>query len=117
MNQQGLSYRGVLCGRTAGCIALLLLVCSTAFSQVNSWTNLTSANWEDLRWSLNIRPSTNQSIFITNTGSKAVGISTTTTSTFPGSQTISNLTISAPLGFANTLLLNFSGTGIPLRVL
>jgi hypothetical protein len=100
-----------------GCIALLMLVCATAESQVNSWNSLTSGNWEDLSWSLGGRPALSQSIMITNTGSKAVGISTITTSSYPATQTITNLTVSAPAGFNNTLLLNYSGTGIPLHVL
>jgi hypothetical protein len=54
---------------------------------------------------------------ITNAGYKAVGIWPSTVSNFPASLTVSNLTISAPANALSTLLLNYSGTTTPLRVL
>ncbi|MDB6032069.1 MAG: Autotransporter-associated beta strand repeat protein [Verrucomicrobiales bacterium] len=83
----------------------------------NSWTSIVSGHWEDLTWSLGIRPAANQSVTITDSGSKAVAIFPTTPINFPTTMTISDLTVSAPLGYNNTLLLNYSGLGNPLRVL
>ena len=97
-----------------------LIVCVSGlrgFAQVNSWNSLTSGYWEDAHWSLGSLPAPNQSIMITNTGFKAVGVSFATTLNFPASLTVSNLTISAPTNAATTLLLNYSGTTVPLHVL
>ncbi|MDB6068329.1 MAG: repeat containing protein [Pedosphaera sp.] len=83
----------------------------------NSWTSATGGNWEDLQWSLGIRPAINQSIVITNTGSKAVAIFPGTPVNYPSTMNISDLAIDAPSGYQNTLLLNFSGASSPLHVL
>ena len=86
-------------------------------AQVNSWDSPVSGHWEDSSWSLGILPAANQSVMITNEGYKAVGIFPTTPTNFPAAMTVSNLTISATTGSANTLLLNYFGTAVPLNVL
>jgi hypothetical protein len=100
---------------------IALLFCALGLpvsAQFNNWTNTASGNWEDaVNWSLGLRPAANQTIAISNPGYKAVGISSSTAANFPASLTINNLSISAPTNTLNTLLLNYAGTGIPLRVL
>jgi hypothetical protein len=103
------------------CLAGILLfiglgVCADPL--VNSWTNPLSAPWEgSTNWSLGQLPGSNQWVMITNAGYKGVGISSSSVSNFPASMTVSNLTISAPANALSTLLLNYSGTTTPLRVL
>ena len=84
----------------------------------NTWTNINSGKWEtNSNWSLGVAPSISQSFTsITNAPSKTVAIDAVT-ETFPGTLTISNLTLFAPVGSANSLFLNNPGTGTPLRVL
>jgi filamentous hemagglutinin len=101
----------------SGIGAVLLLSCGSVSAQTNSWTSLTSDHWEAPDWSLGILPNSTQSIMITNAGYKAVGIFPSTVSDFPGSLTVSSLTISAPTNGLNVLLLNYSGTSVPLHVL
>jgi hypothetical protein len=98
---------------------LFLLLCAPLASHAldNSWTNLTSGHWEDPSWSLGMLPAANQSIIITNAGYKAVGISESTLGGYPQTLTVSNLSISAPSNAISTLLLNYTGLGLPLRVL
>ena len=84
----------------------------------NSWTNPASGRWEDAtNWFLGILPASNQNVSITNSGYKAVGILGSTVSGFPDSLTVSNLTVSAPGNALSTLLLNYTGTSVPLHVL
>jgi hypothetical protein len=83
----------------------------------NIWTNPASGNWQDLSWSLGVRPTTNHDVMITNANSKAVGIFPGIPATYASNMVVSNLTIAAPAGSVNTLLLNYSGTAIPLTVL
>jgi Regulator of chromosome condensation (RCC1) repeat len=96
-----------------------VLHCANASAQfVNSWINPFSAHWEDsASWSLGSLPGASESIFITNAGYKAVGIFPSTPVHFPASMTVSNLTISAPNNALSTLLLNYSGTAVPLHVI
>ena len=100
-------------------ILLLLVICSNVHGQANSWTNTNFGKWEtNSNWSLGVAPTNTQSFtFITNAPSKTVTIDAITSGTRPGTLTISNLTVSAPLGSANTLFLNNSGLGTPLRIL
>ena len=97
--------------------AALQFTCGKCSAQINSWTNPVSANWEEPYWSLGILPNSTQMVMITNDGYKAVGIFPSTVLNFPNSLTVSNLTISAPTNAFSTLLLNYSGTATPLRVL
>jgi hypothetical protein len=98
-------------------LAFVLYV-TTVRAQVNSWTNPLSANWEETNsWSLGALPSASQSIFITNSGYKGVGIFPNVPGQFADSLTVSNLTVSAPANALSTLILNYFGTNVPLRVL
>jgi hypothetical protein len=85
---------------------------------VNSWINPGSGNWDvSMNWSLGIRPDGSQAVMITNSGWKAVAINASTPVNFPGSMTVSHLTIRGAWDTYNTLLLNFFGTTVPLTVL
>ena len=85
---------------------------------VNSWISAASGNWDQSsNWSLGVLPDSSQSIFITNSGSKAVAINPATPTSFPGSMTVSNLTIRSATNSENVLLLNSFGTDVPLTVL
>jgi len=102
-------------------ISLLLWYClwpGTSLGQVNSWTKPTSGVWEEPWWSLAELPSIEQSgVMITNAGYKAVAVGISTRDFHPNSMTISNLTVAAPANSSNTLLLNYAGGGVPLRIL
>ncbi len=98
-------------------VAVLLWSSLAGLAQTNSWNSTNSGHWEDLTWSLGIRPAADQSVFIIDAVSKAIGIYPTTPGNFPGTMTVSNLSVFGPPGSRNTLLLNFFGTAVPLRVL
>lgn len=87
-----------------------------AEAQSNSWTNATSGNWQDSGWSLGVLPGTNQTIFLTNAGWKAVQISSSTVQTSPGSMSVDSIVISSPTNSYNTLQLNYAGSAVPLTV-
>jgi hypothetical protein len=80
----------------------------------NAWTNSTSGNWEDLRWSLGIRPGEGQTISIENAGWKAVAIGPNTRQNFPETLTVADIRVSAPADSFNLLLLNYAGFEPPL---
>lgn len=92
------------------------LVSTNVFGQVNSWTSNLTGNWHDLTWSLGSRPASSQAVYITNASSKAVILNSTTRDSFASSLVVSNLTISAPVGGTNTILLNFIGTTTPVQI-
>ncbi|MGO9244273.1 MAG: hypothetical protein ACLPT4_16370 [Verrucomicrobiia bacterium] len=76
----------------------------------NSWINPASGKWETTNnWSNGEAPSVSDSAdLITNVNSKTVTIDDVTTNT-PSALTINNLTLSAPLGSTNTLVLSAVG--------
>jgi hypothetical protein len=113
MDAYKLLFRARLCATAAG---FVMIHCTAGWSQINVWTGPVSANWETMNWSLGILPNSNQWVMIANAGYKAVGIFPMTPINFPDSMTVSNLTIDAPVASKNTLLLNYSGTALPLRV-
>jgi hypothetical protein len=85
-------------------------------SGVNAWIKSTSGDWEDQSaWSLGVRPNQSQSIYITNSGWKAVAIGTNTAQNFPDSMKIQDLRITSPADTHNVLLMNFSGFQVPLQ--
>ena len=88
-----------------------------AAQPVNSWTNPASARWEDPFWSLGTLPDSTQSVMITNAGYKAVEIGSATSAGFANSMTIGSLDLSAPTNGFSTLLLNYAGASVPLKVL
>src|SRR5437867_12390370 len=64
----------------------------------NIYTNSISGKWEvPTNWSLGA-PTTNNSIFITNAGTKTVTIDGIASTNFPGTMTVTNLTIGAASG-------------------
>src|SRR5438309_986730 len=106
-------------GRAVCFVASVMAFTSASVSaQVNSWINPTSGNWDQASsWSLGVLPASSQSVMITNSLWKAVAINPSTPINFPGSMTVSNLTIRGATNTENTLLLNFFGTAVPLTVL
>jgi hypothetical protein len=98
---------GFLC-----CCAL----CLNARAQTNSWTNTASANWEDPDWSLGMLPGTNQTVFLTNAGWKAVEIGQNTSENYSQSLGITSLTISSPTNSFNEVLMNYAGLETPLVI-
>jgi titin len=84
----------------------------------NSWISASNGKWETgSSWSLGVAPSVFLlGTLITNDNSKIVTIDTSTVSNYPSTMTISNLTVAAPPGATNTLLLTTAGTNTPLHV-
>src|SRR5438067_2407632 len=110
--------------KTVGCMKSILVLLmpglvSIASAQViNSWTKATSGNWDQASsWSLGVLPNSSQAVMITNSGWKAVAINPSTPVNFPGSMTVSNLTVRGAWDTENVLLLNYFGTAVPLTVL
>jgi hypothetical protein len=85
-------------------------------TQSNAWTSSVSGNWEDSSWSLGQLPGMNQSIFITNSGWKAVQLSANTAQNSPQTLTADSITVSSPANTENTLFLNHVGVPSPLTV-
>ncbi len=83
---------------------------------INSWTNLTSGAWEDMRWSLDQLPGQGQMVLIDNPGWKAVAIGSATVQNFPQTLQPVSITISSPTNSYNELLLNYAGFQTPLSV-
>src|SRR5690242_13509083 len=103
---------GILLCATTG-----LLLADSASGAVNSWTSQVTGAWQDLSWSLGVRPDISQdAIMVTNYGQKAVIIDATTVNSYPSTLTISNLNIAGTSLSTNTVFLNFTGTAHPLRV-
>ena len=97
-------------------LAGMICFVSRCLAQDNVWTSPSSGNWQDVSsWSLGV-PATNQTIWLTNAGWKAVQISAATAQNFPQSLNVNAINISSPTNSFNTLLLNFAGTGRPLTV-
>jgi hypothetical protein len=102
--------------RRNGALFAAFVCVSAAHAQMNSWTNRTSGNWQDAYWSLGILPGTNQTVWITNSGWKALAIGPETSKEFPQTLTVDSITISSPADSVNTLLLNYAGFQRPLTV-
>ncbi len=85
----------------------------------DSWISPSSGKWETAgSWSLGVPPSVFLlGTLVTNAGSKTVTIDATTVSNYPSTITISNLTVAAPSGVTNTLLLSTAGNTNRLHVL
>jgi hypothetical protein len=99
-------------------LSLYLSASHLAAGATNAWIQSTSGNWDQTtNWSLGVLPNSSQSVMITNSGWKAVAINPSTPGNFPGSMTVSDLTIRGSTNTQNTLLLNFFGTAVPLTVL
>jgi hypothetical protein len=89
-----------------------------ALAAPNIYTNTTSGRWEvATNWSLGA-PSATDSSYITNPVTKTITFDATTTSGFPSTLTVANLTISSPINsYTNTLFLNNTWTSSPLHVI
>ncbi len=115
--RMGAGWRGQILGRSVG----LALLCAMGASgqTTNSWNIGSSGYWESpANWSLGLPPSSNQAIVQVANGaaSKTVTFDYYTSTNSPATMTISNLWLSAPAGFVNTLYLNAS-SGRTFRVL
>jgi hypothetical protein len=101
--------------------AILVLITGalsrSAQARVEIWTSPSSGYWDDFRnWSLGARPTNSDSVFITNAISETVTIDWYTSSTYPESMTISDLTVLASGNVTNTLFLSDAGTTTPLQI-
>ncbi len=98
-------------------VGLTLAGALTVQAQNNSWTNTGDGFWQDAtNWSAGAPSITQSALLITNAGTKTATIDGTTTN-FPGTLTISNLTVTAPVGSANTLSIDGIGSAVPFVVL
>jgi hypothetical protein len=102
------------------CGAVIFLVVSgflgRSRAQDNSWISPAGGNWQDATWSLGVLPGTNQTVLLTNAGSKTVQINAGTVLDFPQSLNIEAIVISSPTNATNTLWLNSAGWDTPLTV-
>jgi hypothetical protein len=98
---------------------LSLSLAAATEAQVNSWTNISGGKWEiGSNWSLGVPPTNTQSaVLITNASTKTVTIDGTTSGSFPGTMTITGLTVFATGSDVNTLRMIDAGTATPLRFL
>src|SRR5512133_2972045 len=98
-------------------IGLLLLVVSV-HAQVNDWISPVSGSWDKAaNWSAGLPDVSQLEVRITNANSKAVGVQSSTPVNFSSSMTVQNLRVGGTPPDTNLLLLNYSGTVTPLRVL
>ena len=97
-------------------VAGILCLTARLDAQDNVWTGAASGNWQDASWSLGTLPATNQTIWVTNYGWKAVQIGADTANNFPQSLNVNAINISSPTNSFNTLLLNYAGGATPLTV-
>jgi T5SS/PEP-CTERM-associated repeat protein len=100
-------------------VLLAVVISSAGQAQTNIWANTAGGKWETgANWSRGTAPSiADTADFVTNANSQTITIDATTSGGFPSTMTISNLTMSGPLGSTNTLFLNNAGTNTPLHVL
>jgi hypothetical protein len=83
----------------------------------NSWIRPSSGDWDDFSaWSLGVVPASSQAVLITNSVWKAVAIDASTPINFSNSMSVGSLTIRGAWDTMNTLLLNYAGVAVPLRI-
>jgi hypothetical protein len=100
--------------RVASLLSLLWGV--TSFGQTNSWISGADGNWHDVNsWSAGVLPGTNQTILLTNVGSKTVRIGPNTIVSFPEALNVGPITIAGESNSVNTLLIDSVGTNTPFR--
>src|SRR5882724_9183563 len=99
-----------------GLVLVLFCTCSPVFADtlINAWTNPISGNWEDLKWSLGIRPGSGQTIMLTNQGWKAIAIGPNSVQNFSQTLNVSNAILGGYTDSFNLLLLNYAGYAVPL---
>ncbi len=97
---------------------LLLTRAVSLHAQSNSWNASVSGKWESgTNWSLGMPPSSNQTVFITNAGTKTITIDGTTSSNFSSTMSVQGLTLMGLNNSTSNLLsLINAGTTIPLQV-
>ncbi|HUI05393.1 MAG TPA: thrombospondin type 3 repeat-containing protein, partial [Verrucomicrobiae bacterium] len=81
---------------------------------INSWKSLGSDKWEaGSNWVLGVAPASSQAVYITNAASKTVTVDGTTvlSNALNGCLSVSNLSVTAPLGSTNTLRLSDTAAG------
>jgi hypothetical protein len=97
---------------------LFVLFCNCApvcaVTLINAWTNPASGNWEDLKWSLGLRPGPGQTVMLTNQGWKAIAIGSITVHQFSETLDVSSVILGGYTDSFNTLLLNYAGFETPL---
>ncbi|MCG3148723.1 MAG: hypothetical protein PCFJNLEI_02168 [Verrucomicrobiae bacterium] len=91
--------------QTISVIAAVVVAIAGSHAQNNSYISGSSGIWQTGgNWSLGVAPDgTQTAVFLTNATTKTVTIDSSTPS---GNLTISNLTVSAPVGSENTLFIN-----------
>ncbi len=94
-----------------------VLCISSVEAAINDWTNPFSAKWESPSWSLETLPASDQAVNIKNEGYKAVNIDSATVSGYGSSLTVGSLEVGAPTNGLSTLLLNYYGLNMPLKIL
>jgi hypothetical protein len=97
-------------------VAGTLCLIERSNAQDNVWNSTTSGNWQDASWSLGTLPATNQTIWVTNSGWKAVQIGADTAKNFSRSLSVDAINMSSPTNTFNSLLLNVAGSATPLTV-
>ena len=97
--------------------AIFCLACvnSQSVAQTNTWTNSVSGYWEQPFWSLGVLPGQGQDIVFTNAW-QALAIGSSTVQAAPNSLTVQSVTLAAPPGSINELLLNYAGVQNPLQL-
>src|SRR5437762_7045516 len=83
---------------------------------VNIWTKPASGYWEEPFWSVGRLPSPDDQVMFTNSGWKALAIGSSTVRDFPQTLQVRDITMASPVDSFNTLLLNFTGFEVPLKV-
>ena len=107
-----------ICGLGVGILLSLGISFSgIAVGTTNEWVKPASGYWEESYWSLGQLPAMQQTLVaFRNPGFKALGIGPNTTANFSNSLAINHLTVDAPAGSFNQLLLNYAGLAVPLSV-
>ena len=101
-----------------GMMVALLAIATAARAQFNDWSNPHSGDWDvATNWSAGLPNSNQFEIRIINANSKGVAIQPTTPVKAADSMTVQNLRVGGVPPDTNLLLMNYSGTTTPLRVL
>lgn len=92
---------------------LPIFTAPTALTQTNSWLHPSSGYWHEPYWSAGVLPGAEQTILITNAGSKTVTISSETAQNYPETLNVKSIHLFSPDSL-NTLLLDAAGFTTPL---
>ena len=97
-------------------VLALATLSPTSRADTNEWLKPGSGNWEEPYWSLERLPTHHDVVIFGNAGFKSLAISQSTVTSASQSLSIQSLTIEAPAGSSNLLLLNWAGMNVPLSV-